>query len=206
MLVILDYKVGNLASIKNMLKKVGHVDSLITGDIGAIREAEKFILPGVGHFDFGMKHLNNSGFMDIVSEKVLTEGKPLLGICLGAQLLTESSEEGSEPGLGWIKGKTIKFDKNKLGPKQKIPHMGWTDVEAVKESKLFQNMHPDPRFYFVHTYHMVLENQDEVLTRSNYGYDFTSGFEKGNIMGVQYHPEKSHKFGMQLLKNFVDHY
>jgi glutamine amidotransferase len=206
MLVILDYKVGNLASIKNMLKKVGCADALITDDLGAIKEADKFILPGVGNFDFGMKQLLASGFIETVGEQVLVNKKPILGICLGAQLMTQSSEEGQEKGLGWVDGKTVKFDKSRLDSKMKIPHMGWTDVDLAKDSKLFLDMHPDPRFYFVHTYHMVLDEPENILTRSRYGYEFTSGFEKGNLMGVQYHPEKSHKFGMQMLKNYVEQY
>ena len=206
MIAILDYKIGNLASIKNMLKKVGCTDAMITDDPVAIREADKYILPGVGHFDFGMQHLNSCGFRDIVEENVLNDKKPLLGICLGAQLITGSSEEGSEPGLGWVKGKTVRFNRERLDDKLKIPHMGWTDVEVTKESRLFEDMHPDPRFYFVHSYHMILDNETDVLTRSEYGYSFVSGFEYENIMGVQFHPEKSHKFGMKLLKNFVNNY
>lgn len=206
MIAILDYKVGNLASIRNMLKKVGYADAVITDDPAVIAKADKYILPGVGHFDFGMQHLNTSGFLDTVKEAVLDRKKPILGICLGAQLLTKHSEEGDIPGLGWIDGETVKFDRSRLDSKLKVPHMGWTDVDVMKDSLLFKGMHADPRFYFVHSYHMKINSDSDLLTQSTYGYPFASGFEKDNIMGVQFHPEKSHKYGMVLLKNFVEHY
>jgi imidazole glycerol-phosphate synthase subunit HisH len=189
-----------------MFKKVGCLDVLISSDKGAIAEADKLLLPGVGNFDYGMQQLKNSGFLDTLSDKVLNNNTPLLGICLGAQMLTKSSEEGKEPGLGWINGTTIKFDKSKLSKKLKIPHMGWTDVTIEKPSKLFTNMDSVSRFYFVHSYHMKLDRVEDELNRSTYGYSFVSGFEDKNIIGVQFHPEKSHKYGMNLLKNFVEYY
>lgn len=205
MLVIIDYEVGNLTSIKNMLKKVGS-DSLISGKQEDIKKATKLILPGVGHFDYGMKKLKSSAYFEVLKHRVLVDKVPILGICLGAQLLTESSEEGNEPGLGWIKGKTIRFDEKKIGSTLKIPHMGWSDTQYNRKSKLFKDMLIDPRFYYVHSYHIMCANEEDVLCTSHHGYSFTAGVEHENVLGVQFHPEKSHKFGMKILQNFVNQY
>lgn len=204
-LTIIDYGTGNLTSIKNMLKKIG-VDSIISNKAEDIINADKLILPGVGHFDYGMQQLHQSGLMDALNNKVLQKKTPVLGICLGVQLLTESSEEGKEKGLGWVKGNTVAFDKTKLNANHKIPHTGWTDIKGFEQSKLFTGMYDEPRFYFVHSYHLLLDNPADVLATANYGYDFTVGIEHENILGVQFHPEKSHKFGMKLLENFVKYY
>ncbi len=205
MITIIDYGVGNLSSIKNMLKRIG-VAANITNNLAEIEVAEKLILPGVGHFNYGMEQLHKSGLVGILNEKVLEKKVPILGICLGVQLLTQSSEEGTAAGLGWIAGKTIAFDKTQLQSNQKIPHMGWSDVSNYQQSKLFTNMPDEPRFYFVHSYHLALENSADVLVTANYGYQFAAGIEHENILGVQFHPEKSHKFGMKLLENFALYY
>ncbi len=205
MITIIDYNTGNLGSIKNMLKRLGKA-SQITNDINLIENSDKLILPGVGHFDYGMQQLNKSGLIPILNKKVLIDKIPILGICLGVQLLTEDSEEGVEKGLGWIKGKTILFDKSKLASNQKIPNMGWADIKNYQQSKLFDNMFEEPRFYFVHSYHLSLENVGDSLVTSTYGYDFSAGIEHDNILGVQFHPEKSHKYGMKLLENFANNY
>jgi glutamine amidotransferase len=205
MLVIIDYGVGNLASIRNMLKKAGS-DSIISSDETVISNAEKLILPGVGAFDTCAGKLQQSGLITILNTKVLEDHTPVLGVCVGMQLLTEGSEEGVLPGLGWIKGRVIRFRQEKLPAGTKIPHMGWTDVELSKPSRLFEGMYEEPRFYFVHSYHPDLADPGDALVRANYGYTFVAGMEKGNIMGVQFHPEKSHKFGLKLLANFVNHY
>ena len=188
-----------------MLKHLG-IASQITNDKDIIEKAEKLILPGVGHFDFGMNQLLKTGLLPLLNKKVLEEKVPILGICLGVQLLTECSEEGNEKGLGWIKGRTVKFDKSKLSTNQKIPNMGWTDVNNFSQSKLFENMYDEPRFYFVHSYHLELDDPVDCLVTSNYGYKFAAGIEHGNILGVQFHPEKSHKYGMKLLENFYKNY
>lgn len=205
MITIIDYNTGNLGSIKNMLKRLG-IASQITNDIAKIEQAEKLILPGVGHFDYGMKNLHNSGVVNMLNQKVLENKTPILGICLGVQLLTEASEEGTEKGLGWIKGKTIAFDKSKLASNQKVPHMGWTDVANYNQSKLFESIEDEPRFYFVHSFHLSLENKNDCLVTANYGYEFAAGIEHQNILGTQFHPEKSHKFGMKILENFAKNY
>jgi glutamine amidotransferase len=205
MLTIVDYGVGNLASMRNMLKKVG-VDAIISSDEKVILDAEKLILPGVGAFDTCAEKLQQSGLVDAINRKVLEERTPVLGVCVGMQLLTEGSEEGVLPGLGWIRGRVIKFRQEQLPAGTKIPHMGWTDVELKKPSPLFEGMYEEPRFYFVHSYHPELADPDDALVSAQYGYTFVAGMEHKNIIGVQFHPEKSHKFGMKLLSNFVKNY
>ena len=201
-IVIIDYQVGNLSSIANMLKKVGQ-KSIISGDINEIKSADKLILPGVGSFDYGMNKLNESGITAVLNEKALNDKIPFLGICLGAQLLTQSSEEGVLQGLGWFKAKTIKFDFSNLQTKLKIPHMGWTEVQAPKPCPLMENL-VDSRFYFVHSFHFTTPDESEIMLQSEFGYPFVSALWKENIYAVQFHPEKSHKFGMQLMRNFIN--
>lgn len=201
MISIINYKAGNIKSIQNMLKRIG-VKSMICSSIEEIEQADKLILPGVGHYDHGMKNLHQSGLIEILNKKVLKDKIPLLGICLGAQLLGNKSEEGIEKGLGWIDMDVIKFDKKKLSSSLKIPHMSWNEIKINKPSALFEGLNNESRFYFVHSYHMQPSERTDILSTTNYGYDFTSAIEKDNIYGVQFHPEKSHKFGMQLLTNF----
>lgn len=201
-IVIIDYQVGNLSSIANMLKKVGQ-KSIISGDINEIKSADKLILPGVGSFDYGMNKLNESGITAVLNEKALNDKIPFLGICLGAQLLTQSSEEGVLAGLGWFKAKTIKFDFSNLQTKLKIPHMGWTEVQAPRPCPLMENL-VDSRFYFVHSFHFTTPDESEIMLQSEFGYPFVSALWKENIYAVQFHPEKSHKFGMQLMRNFIN--
>jgi imidazole glycerol-phosphate synthase subunit HisH len=202
MIIIVDYKVGNLGSIYNMLKKIG-VSSEITSDKEKISLASKLILPGVGSFDTGMRNLKEMGLVEILCEKVLKQKVPVLGICLGMQLLTLKSEEGILPGLGWVNGSAKKFlfDKDSS---LKVPHMGWNYVDQQKNSNLFLEMYNEARFYFVHSYYVDLDNKDDILTKTSHGNEFCSSLEKGNVFGVQFHPEKSHKYGMKLLKNFSE--
>lgn len=202
MIIIVDYGMGNLGSILNMLKKIG-AQAAISADIEEIRRADKLILPGVGAFDNGMKNLNESGFIPVLMEKAVVQKTPILGICLGMQLMTKSSEEGSVAGLGWLDAVTVRF-RHEPERGLKIPHMGWNSVAIVKDSPLLKDMFPDPRFYFVHSYHAVCSDGRDILATSHYGYDFVSAFQRDNIMGVQFHPEKSHKYGMRLLKNFAE--
>lgn len=202
MIVIVDYKMGNLGSILNMLKKIGAA-AIISADPSVIGKAEKLILTGVGAFDNGMKNLDDLGFIPIIEEKVLHQKIPVLGICLGMQLMTQSSEEGKLPGLGWIDAKTVRF-RHDPSEDLKVPHMGWNTVSVRKESALFKEMCLDPRFYFAHSFHAVCYNVKDVLAITQHGYDFVSAFQRNNIMGVQFHPEKSHTYGMRLLKNFAE--
>jgi glutamine amidotransferase len=204
MVTIIDYKVGNIGSIQNMIKRIG-TDAIVSSREVDIKNAEKLILPGVGSFDYGMTQLSNSGLIDVLNQKVLIEKTPILGICLGAQMFTNGSEEGSLKGLSWIDAETKKF-KFSDNQKIKVPHMGWNEVVLKKESLLFKDMYLNPRFYFVHSYYLKANTSDDVLTETNYGFDFVSALEKENIVGVQFHPEKSHKFGMKILNNFISYY
>ena len=199
MIAILDYGMGNLKSIYNMFKKIG-IDSIITSDISVIKEADKYLLPGVGSFDFGMKNFKSAPFFSTVENAVLQEGKPILGICLGMQLLTNGSEEGKEEGLGWIDAETKRFNLNDKS--LAIPHMGWNKINPIEKEGLFKELE-DNRFYFVHSYHVVCQNTENILATTNYGNIFTCSIHKKNIYGVQFHPEKSHKFGMKLFENFA---
>jgi imidazole glycerol-phosphate synthase subunit HisH len=201
MITIVDYGMGNLGSIFNMFKKIGFA-SKISSDIEEIKAASKIVLPGVGAFDNAMKKINDSGFKEILTQKALVEKVPFLGICLGMQLLTDSSEEGSLPGLGFVPAKTIRF--NSIGENNlKIPHMGWNPVTESNSSSLTENMLEETRFYFVHSYYVKVKDEKNSILKTTYGIDFDSAIQKDNIFGVQFHPEKSHKFGMNLLKNFA---
>ena len=203
MTIIIDYGMGNLGSIANMLKKIG-TKVLISKDIELIEKADKLILPGIGAFDTGMKNLAQEGLIDVLNKKVIGERTPILGICLGMQLLTKSSEEGTLPGLGWIDAQTVQFKFDANNNILKVPHMGWNTTHLNKESPLFNEMFAESRFYFVHSYHVVCNNEHDILTTTHHGYEFASSIQKDNIMGVQFHPEKSHKFGMNLLENFLE--
>lgn len=204
MIAIVDYRTGNLGSIQNILKRIGE-DSIITSDKDVIANATKIILPGVGSFDTGMRNLIELDLINILNQKALNEKVPVLGICLGMQLLSKKSEEGVLPGLGWINAETQRFNfKNTV--EYKIPHMGWNFIKVHKESNLLKNMFSESRFYFVHSFFLMANDKQDILTTSEYEIEFTSAVEKENILGVQFHPEKSHKFGMKLLKNFVDNY
>lgn len=194
---------GNLGSIANMLKKIG-CQCIITNNLNEIQIAHKIILPGVGNFDRAMKNLKELGLIDVLNRKVLEKKIPVLGICLGMQLMAEKSEEGQLPGLGWIKADVKKFSFDEVNKHLKIPHMGWNTVQQQKDDLLFSNMYPDPRFYFVHSYHFECKKKEDILTTTFYGYHFVSAISSGNIMGVQFHPEKSHKFGMLILKKFAE--
>jgi imidazole glycerol-phosphate synthase subunit HisH len=205
MITIVDYGAGNLFSIQNMFKKIG-VDAVIATDELSIENAEKLVLPGVGSFDTCAEKLQQSGLHNALNKKVIENKIPVLGICVGMQLMTAGSEEGVLPGLGWIKGKTVKFRPELLPIDFKIPHMGWRDVELKRSSRLFDNMYMEPRFYFVHSYYVLPEDDNDVLVYAKYGHMFPAAIEHNNITGVQFHPEKSHKYGMKLLENFVKHY
>jgi glutamine amidotransferase len=184
-----------------MLKKIG-VKSVISSDPDAIRKAEKIILPGVGHFDRAMELINHSGLKDLLNEKALKDKIPILGICLGMQLLGKSSEEGRLPGLCLIPVRTIRF-RFSTETILKIPHMGWNLARAATPSDLTRNFDPEQRFYFVHSYHAQVEDEKHAILKTEYGYLFDSAVQKDNIFGVQFHPEKSHRFGMRLLENFA---
>jgi len=204
MIVIVDYGLGNLGSMANMLKKIG-TEVAVSSDPSIIGTAHKLILPGVGTFDEGMMNLQlSSGLVKVLNKRVLEDKIPVLGVCLGMQLLGKRSEEGQLPGLGWLDAKTIRFKFQDANANLKIPHMGWNQLTVCQTHLLFAGLEEVNRFYFVHSYHVVCANPNNILSTTSYGLDFTSAIVKDNIMGVQFHPEKSHKFGMRLLKNFVE--
>ncbi len=205
MIVIIDYKMGNPRSVANMLKRAGH-RSEVSADPGMIAAAEKLILPGVGAFDAGMDNLISMGLIEVLNKRVINEKTPILGICLGMQLFTKRSDEGILPGLGWINAETKRFALSKTGQNLKIPHMGWNTVVVKKNVRFLLELEKESRFYFVHSYHVVCEDAQDVASLTSHGYDFVSSIEYGNIIGVQFHPEKSHRFGMRLLKNFAELY
>ena len=176
---------------------------MITSDLEKVKNAEKILLPGVGAFDNAMKRINESGLREVLDYKAMEEKVPVLGICLGMQLLTNGSEEGKEKGLGWINANTRKFQLDQ-GNKLKIPHMGWNRVFTTATYNTLTSSFPDePRFYFVHSYYVEVENQKNSILKTQYGIQFDSAIHNDNIYGAQFHPEKSHKFGMQLLRNFA---
>jgi glutamine amidotransferase len=187
-----------------MLKKIS-AQSLISNDPAEIERADKLILPGIGAFDEGMGRLRNTGLISLLNRRVLEEQTPVLGICLGMQLLTRRSEEGEarEPGLGWIEADTRRFNLA-AGSGLRIPNMGWNFVDFDPCNPLAHDMPEDARFYFVHSYHPVCDHPRDQFITATYGYPFAAGIHRANIYGVQFHPEKSHKFGMRLLKNFVE--
>jgi glutamine amidotransferase len=198
MIGIIDYGLGNPASIQNMLKKIGQ-NSIITSDLFLLDTMNSYILPGVGNFKNGKDNLDNLGLTDYIKNNIRLSQKPLLGICLGMQLLTGHSEEGDSEGLGIIEGNVIMFDKSKHS-NLKIPHMGWN---YIKYSNNIKNKDLDEseleRYYFVHSYHVTNIKSENVIANTNYAYDFPSIIKKANFLGVQFHPEKSHRYGMDFL-------
>jgi glutamine amidotransferase len=202
MIAIVDYGLGNLGSIVNMLKKIG-APAVRTSDPAIIGDATKLVLPGVGAFGHGMQRLQELGLIDVLNVRVREKGIPILGLCLGMQLFSNGSEEGTGPGLGWIEAETRRFAFGSSPEAPRVPHIGWNTVTPSRTVCLFRDMAEPPRFYFVHSYHLVCADPCLVAARTNYGYDFCSAIQRDNILGVQFHPEKSHKFGMQLFRNFV---
>jgi glutamine amidotransferase len=202
MIIIVDYGMGNLGSILNMLKKIGIRNIAISSSIDIIENAKKLILPGVGAFDHAMKNLNDKDFLPILNKRVIDQKTPCLGICLGMQIMFECSEEGKLPGLGWIKGNVVRFKFEKNDEYLKIPHMGWNIVKEKQKCPIFKNMYSENRYYFIHSYHVKCADVNDTILTARYGSEFTAGVAKDNVYGVQFHPEKSHKYGKKLLENF----
>jgi len=201
MIVIVDYGIGNLASVHNMFKKIGVKDVVVSGNQEIISKASKILLPGVGAFDSGMNNIENSGLIPLLNQKALVEKIPVLGICLGMQMLTKRSEEGLKPGLGWINAETIKFHPDPA-LKLKVPNMGWNYIKVQRNNSLVDN-ETKSRFYFVHSYYVKCFDEKQSVATSNFGIDFTCMVNKDNIFGAQFHPEKSLKFGMKIFENFA---
>lgn len=205
MIVIVDYDMGNIGSIGNMFRRLG-VKAVISRDPGVIASADRLIIPGVGSFDQGMANLERFGLRKILDHRVLQERVPVLGICLGMQLMTKSSDEGETAGLGWVDARTVHFKKTfeDETDSMRLPHIGWNFVDTTRPHPLLEDLPEDPRFYFVHTYRVVCQDQEDVALRAQYGpVLFTAAFARGNIAGIQCHPEKSHRFGMQVFTNFA---
>lgn len=200
--VIIDYGLGNLGSISNMLKKIG-AEAKISSKEADIFNAKKLVLPGVGSFDSAIKNIRDLGLGELLNEMVLVRKTPILGICLGMHLLTNGSEEGVMSGFGWINAETIRF-RFVEGKKIKIPHMGWNSLKVNQYSPILTGINVDHRFYFVHSYHVAGCCNEDMLATTFYGYDFVSAIQKENIIGVQFHPEKSHKYGLMIFKNFLE--
>lgn len=201
MITIIDYGMGNLGSVLNMFKKVG-AQAKISSDLDEISKASKILLPGVGAFDTAMQRINDAGMLAVLNQKALIEKVPVLGICLGMQLLTNSSEEGKLPGLGWIDGAAYNF-KGRIDHTLRIPHMGWNIANIDQKNEITSGYNGEIRFYFVHSYYVKVSNPINSMMQTTYGLSFDSAIVKDNIFGAQFHPEKSHKFGMQFFKNFA---
>jgi glutamine amidotransferase len=199
MIVVLDYGVGNLASIVNMFRAAG-ATVRASSSAEDVRAAERLVLPGVGHFDHGMRMLNRSGLRDALEESAFVQRKPVLGICLGAQMLGRASEEGTESGLGWI-DMSVRRLPEVSGVR--IPHMGWNQLTLKQESSLFMGMSNEARFYFVHSFFMACDDPAAVVATTTHGVEFTCAVQRENIAGVQFHPEKSLRHGLALLRNFA---
>ena len=202
MIVIVDYKTANLGSLVNIFKRLG-IPARVAEHPHELAGASKLVLPGIGHFDTCARNLRKAGFVGALEEQVLGDKRlPLLGICVGAQLLTRGSEEGVEPGLGWIAATTKRFPVLDIEG-YKVPHMGWNLVTPCRPHPLFAGFEASvPRYYFVHSYCMQCDDPAHSLARTSHGVDFDSAIIRDQIAGVQFHPEKSHRFGMQLLRNF----
>ncbi len=203
MITIVDYGLGNLGSVENMLRHLG-IETKRSGDPEVVRDADKLLLPGVGAFDRGMRNLRNAGLIDALVDAVRRRGVPLLGICLGMQLLMERSEEGEESGLGWIPGSVRRFVFPPGTAQLKVPHMGWNTVRVLRESPLLGQLPQASRFYFVHAFHVEPQRPEDVILEASYGIEFAAGIAHDNVYGVQFHPEKSHRFGMRLLESFAE--
>lgn len=197
---VIDYGMGNIGSICKMLRHVG-TEPVVSSEPKQLRTADKLILPGVGHFDRAMANLAAAGLIDELKE-VQGRGMPLLGICLGMQLLCRSSEEGTEPGLGFVDAHVRRFDFP-ADSRIKVPHMGWRELKIAHPSALLTGLDETSRFYFVHSFFVDCADGSDVLARSNYGLDFVAALERDSVRGVQFHPEKSHRFGIRLFQNFV---
>jgi imidazole glycerol-phosphate synthase subunit HisH len=203
MISIVDYGLGNILAFVNVYKRL-NIPFAIARTAAELQLAERVLLPGVGAFDHAMERLSQSGMRETLDHLVQSRGVPVLGICVGMQILAESSEEGSLPGLGWIRGRVRKFDPATLRQPTRLPHMGWNDARPTAESGLFNGLESESRFYFLHSYYLDCEDPADVAAVTHYGIQFSCAVQRRNVYGVQFHPEKSHHFGTQVLKNFAE--
>lgn len=202
MIAIIDYGLGNIAAFAAVYNKA-NIGVTVARTADDLKGVSKLILPGVGHFDHAMRLLQQSGMLDALNRMVLGEKVPVIGVCVGMQILARSSEEGTLPGLGWIDADVRSFKSSEATRTMAVPHMGWNDVTPRQPSPLFAALPNDARFYFLHSFYVACDRQDDVLATSHYGSDFTCAVRSANIYGVQFHPEKSHHCGDRLLRNFA---
>jgi glutamine amidotransferase len=203
MISLIDYGVGNINAFLNIFKQLGIAANKVS-TAEEVKRASKLILPGVGAFDDAMQRLNDSGMRDALQQAVIVDNIPVIGICVGMQMLANRSDEGVMPGLGWINGEVKRFDPATINHITKFPHMGWNDVKPVRESPLFSGLETGARFYFLHSFYYQCAQEADVLATSAYGLQFASAINHNHIYGIQCHPEKSHHFGIQLLQNFAN--
>lgn len=203
MITLIDYGVGNINAFVNVYKRL-NIPARIAKKPEDLQSVEKLILPGVGSFDYAMNQLNASGMRERLDELVIQDKIPVIGICVGMQMMGNKSDEGSTEGLKWIDADILKFDSSRINYKTKLPHMGWNDVMPVGSNKLFDNLEKDSVFYFLHSYYFRCNNPNDSIAISEYGDSFTSAVNRNNIYGIQFHPEKSHEYGEILLKNFAN--
>lgn len=201
MIGIIDYGLGNVKAFENIYRRL-HIPVKILRNSEDFDGITHLILPGVGAFDHAMNTFNNSGMRESAEKKAIREKVPVIGICVGMQMLAHSSEEGKLQGLGWVDGKVKKFDESQIAFSTHLPHMGWNDVEIKQVSKIFENLDEQPKFYFLHSYYFECNEPNNSIAHADYGIRFTCAINHNNIFGVQFHPEKSHAYGVQLLENF----
>lgn len=202
MITIIDYGVGNIRAFVNVYERL-NIKTIVARNAADIKEATKIILPGVGAFDYAMTKLNESGMREEIERQVLGNKIPLVGICVGMQMLAKRSDEGKLPGLGWIDAEVKLFDESLISYKTHLPHMGWNNILPIGANRLLDGFSEDSRFYFLHSYYFVCNNKTNVIADTEYGITFTSAVNNDNIYGIQFHPEKSHTNGIQLLNNFA---
>ncbi len=202
MIAIIDYGLGNIAAFASVYNRA-NIKVSVARTAGDLKGASKLILPGVGHFDHAMQLLQQSGMRDTLDKMVLGDKVPVIGVCVGMQILARSSEEGKLPGLGWIDADVRAFRSCDAARNMSVPHMGWNDVRPLSPNRLFDELQNSARFYFLHSYYISCDRQEDVLATCSYGADFTCAVQSSNIYGVQFHPEKSHSFGNRLLSNFA---
>jgi len=203
MITIIDYGLGNIRAFVNVYDRL-NIKTKVAKNIKDLEGVNKIILPGVGHFDYAMQSLENSGMKERINDLVLNEKTPVIGICVGMQMMSNRSDEGKLSGLGWIDGEVKLFDESKINYKTKLPHMGWNDIEPVKDNKLLDGLNTNSRFYFLHSYYFRCNDKSNIIAETIYGEKFASAVYKDNIYGIQFHPEKSHSAGIRLLKNFAE--
>lgn len=202
MITIIDYGVGNISAFQNVYKRL-NIETIVAKSVEDLNKASKIILPGVGAFDYAMCQLNSSGMREKLDDLVLNKKIPVIGICVGMQMMGNKSEEGSFEGLKWIDGEVLKFDPNTINQRVKLPHMGWNDVKAINNNYLFKGLENDSIFYFLHSYYFKCYDSNQCIASTDYGISFSSAINNKNIFGVQFHPEKSHHYGELLMSNFA---